>query len=169
MKVRFKMKRLLAVLSLCVGVSLSAGAQKVSLEFTGATVAQVLSAIKTQTKMDLVFSDQVVDVDRTVTIHLEEAELEVALEKLLEGTQTAFEIRGGKIYLVEKNSGQQKPGGKRKVTGLVVDAAGEPAIGVSVAVVGTSHGAITDLDGRFTLDLSGENTQLRISYVGYKS
>ena len=170
MKVRFKMKRLLVVLALCVGVASSAGAQKVSLEFTGATVAQVLSAIKSQTKMDLVFSDQIVDVDRVVTIKLKEAELPVALEKLLEGTQTTFEIRNGKIYLVEKTPARQKPGGKkRKVTGLVLDAAGEPAIGVSVAVVGTSQGVITDLDGRFALDLSGESDQLRISYVGYKS
>lgn len=170
MKVRFKMKRLLVVLALCVGVASSAGAQKVSLEFTGATVAQVLSAIKSQTKMDLVFSDQIVDVDRVVTIKLKEAELPVALEKLLEGTQTTFEIRNEKIYLVEKTPARQKPGGKkRKVTGLVLDADGEPAIGVSVAVVGTSQGVITDLDGRFALDLSGESDQLRISYVGYKS
>ncbi|NMA67048.1 MAG: SusC/RagA family TonB-linked outer membrane protein, partial [Clostridiaceae bacterium] len=52
--------------------------------------------------------------------------------------------------------------------GLVVDDAGEPLIGVSVVVDGTTNGTITDYDGNFTLSCSqGDN--LQISYVGYKS
>lgn len=52
------------------------------------------------------------------------------------------------------------------VTGTVKDANGEPLIGVSVAVSGTSNGTITDLDGNFSLDVQA-NDQLVFSYVGY--
>ena len=41
---------------------------------------------------------------------------------------------------------------KQKVTGTVTDEAGEPLIGVTVVENGASVGAITDLDGKFTLD-----------------
>ena len=53
------------------------------------------------------------------------------------------------------------------VKGNVSDAAG-PLIGVSVKVVGTSKGVITDLDGNFTLQCNAGD-ELEISYVGYKT
>ena len=53
------------------------------------------------------------------------------------------------------------------VKGKVVDAKGEPIIGASIKVVGTTNGAVTDLDGNFTLtNVSGGGT-LEISYIGY--
>ena len=55
---------------------------------------------------------------------------------------------------------------KQKVTGTVTDESGEPLIGVTVVENGASVGAITDLDGRFTLD-APSNATLTFSYVGY--
>lgn len=53
-----------------------------------------------------------------------------------------------------------------QVSGLIVDENGEPLLGVSVQVKGTTNGTITDIDGRFTLNCS-RNEILIISYVGY--
>ena len=53
----------------------------------------------------------------------------------------------------------------KKITGVVSDAAG-PVIGASVVVKGTSNGAATDLDGRFSLNVQPGQT-LVISYIGY--
>lgn len=55
-----------------------------------------------------------------------------------------------------------------KVTGRVVDESGEPIIGASVIQKGTNNGSVTDLDGNFTIPLSGKCI-LQISYVGYKT
>ena len=55
-----------------------------------------------------------------------------------------------------------------KVSGVVTDEAGEPLIGVSVLVKGTTLGNITDLNGRFSLDVP-EGSILEISYIGYKT
>mgnify|MGYP000004780928 CR=1 FL=1 len=50
--------------------------------------------------------------------------------------------------------------------GVVVDTTGEPIIGASVKVVGTTTGTITDLDGKFMVVVpSGK--QVEISYIGY--
>ncbi len=57
---------------------------------------------------------------------------------------------------------------QRTVTGTVKDAPGEPMIGVSVVVDGTSNGGVTDLDGKFSIQKVGNNGVLRFSYVGYK-
>ena len=52
------------------------------------------------------------------------------------------------------------------IKGTVNDETGEPVIGASVKVQGTNEGAITDLDGNFTVKASSDAT-LTISYVGY--
>ena len=54
---------------------------------------------------------------------------------------------------------------KKTITGIVVDKAGQPLIGVNVSVKGTTEGTITDLDGRFVLDVSPRSV-LIISYIG---
>lgn len=58
--------------------------------------------------------------------------------------------------------------GKITVQGTVVDATGEPLIGVSILEMGTTNGTITDFDGKFTLSVS-EKSKLELSYIGYKS
>ena len=55
-----------------------------------------------------------------------------------------------------------------KVQGVVKDQAGESVIGASVLQKGTSNGAITDLSGKFSLNVPS-NAVLTISYVGYKT
>ena len=52
------------------------------------------------------------------------------------------------------------------VTGNVADESGEPVIGASVQVKGTSHGTITDFDGNFAIDVENTKATLVISYVG---
>ena len=54
------------------------------------------------------------------------------------------------------------------ISGLVIDAAGEPIIGASVVEKGTTNGGITDLDGKFTLTITPGAT-LKISFVGYQT
>lgn len=56
-----------------------------------------------------------------------------------------------------------------KVTGTVVDELGEPIIGASVLVKGTSNGTVTDIDGNFTIPSVPKDGSLVISYVGYVS
>ena len=54
----------------------------------------------------------------------------------------------------------------RSISGTVVDEIGDPAIGASVVVKGTTTGTATDLDGNFQLDVM-DNAVLVISYIGY--
>ena len=56
-----------------------------------------------------------------------------------------------------------------KVSGTVVDAQGEPIIGASVMVKGTTTGTVTDFDGKFTIQKVPQNGTLAISYVGYRT
>ncbi len=58
---------------------------------------------------------------------------------------------------------------QKTVSGTVVDATGEPVIGASVIVKGTSTGTVTDFDGNFTIQNVPESATLVFSYVGFRT
>ncbi len=56
----------------------------------------------------------------------------------------------------------------KKISGTVYDAStGEPLIGVSVIEVGTTNGAITDLDGKYMFEITSD--KVSYSYIGYRT
>ena len=54
----------------------------------------------------------------------------------------------------------------KKVSGVVTDNTGEPILGANVVVKGTTEGTVTDMDGKYTLDVPN-NATLSISFIGY--
>lgn len=56
----------------------------------------------------------------------------------------------------------------RKAVGVVTDKTGEAIIGANVIVKGTTNGTITDMDGRFELDVPN-NATLQVSYIGFNT
>jgi hypothetical protein len=57
----------------------------------------------------------------------------------------------------------------RQITGLVLDGAGEPLVGVTVVAAGSNAGVVTDFDGRFRIQIDNSVQQLVASYVGFNA
>ena len=57
----------------------------------------------------------------------------------------------------------------RNIKGQIVDETGEPLIGVSVFVKGTTVGTITDMDGNYALEVPEGSNTLEVSYIGYRT
>lgn len=85
--------------------------------------------------------------------------LTLALLSLTSAQAIPFSV--GENHAIE----QQK---SEKVRGVVKDSSGEPLIGVTVSIKGTSNGTITDMDGNFVLDVPA-NATIIFSYIGYKT
>ena len=56
---------------------------------------------------------------------------------------------------------------QQSITGTVTDNSGEPLIGASILVAGTTTGTVTDFDGTFTLNVPEGSEELLVSYTGY--
>lgn len=54
------------------------------------------------------------------------------------------------------------------VTGTITSTSGEPLLGVNILEVGTSNGTVSDVDGKYSIDLTAPNASLQISYTGYE-
>lgn len=148
----------------------NASAQKVTLSFHNETFEKVLTSIKKQTGLSPVFSEQIVNLNRKVNINVNSVSVEDALNQLLTGTNISYEIKNKKLYLMEKK--QEKPSApksysKKTLTGVVTDDRGNPVIGATVIVKGTSEGTITDLNGKFNIEASPKAV-LKVTYIGFQ-
>ena len=81
------------------------------------------------------------------------------------GTAMPFAANAAVESVLSSQSTQQA----KKITGKVLDAAGEPIIGASVLVKGSGTGAVTDIDGNFSLADVSENAVISISSIGYQT
>lgn len=96
------------------------------------------------------------------------------LAKLFAGKDVAYQMEGTHIVLTktEKSlnevSVQQQSKRMENITGVVLDEAGEPIIGASVKVQNTTIGTITDLEGKFKLELPAKSV-IEISFIGYRT
>lgn len=168
-----KLKTIIVLSALFFAASTSLQAKKVSLNFNNAQFGKVLMAIKQQTGYELVYSDQVIDENKTVSIKAENVEVKEALTDLLNNTDVSYRIVNNKIYFIKKNTeddnrtNASEKSNKSIVTGNVTDENGEPMIGVSILVRGTRTGAITDVNGHYSINTPA-NGVLIFKYVGYQ-
>lgn len=146
-----------------------ASAQRVSISFNNVKVEKVLSAITKQTGLSVAYSKQVVNLDRLVSVQVEDTDVSLVLEKLVADTSLSYEIKSNKIYLFEKQAATVVSGVSqqmKQISGTITDQNGEPVIGANVVEKGTTNGTITGIDGIFSLSVS-PNSILSVSYIGY--
>ena len=156
---------LLAAVLLAASVT-AVSAQQVTVRLRQVRLVQVLDEISRQTGYAFYHSRPTVDPDRIVSLDVADTKLETALDRLFAGTQIGYKIKNRKIYLTAKPAASTPPLQPRTVKGTVTDASGEPVIGATVVVKGTTRGASTGIDGGFALDVTPADV-LVVSYIGY--
>ena len=147
------------------------GAQGViSVKGQAMTIKQAIQLIEKNS--DYTFFYNAADLKNTTNKNLNcEGTIEEVLKEVFKGSGITYMIKGNEIILKvnKEEATQQQPKKKRTVTGTVVDAEnGDPVIGATVVVKGQKDGVITDLDGNFTIAISGSKAQLEFSYIGYR-
>lgn len=162
------MRTLLVLLFMTVSIQWSYA--QLNLKVSRATLGTVIEQIKSQSKYQFFYDDKLASL-AVENVDVKNASIEDALTQILKNKNVSYKVEDNIIYLSEKdNSTQQtKPATQeRTVTGKVIDATGEGLIGVNVQVKGTSNGAITDIDGNYSLSVPAAG-ELVFSYIGYRT
>ena len=172
-------KKTAAALALCLSMSVSTFGQSQVIHLTQnkATVSSIIKAIEKQTQMSVDFSQNTINLNKTVSLKSKSETLGELMNQILKGNgNLTYKIVDRHIIIVKagQNGAQsvqsaQQGSGKYKITGCVLDNNGEPIIGASVLEQGTKNGTVTDIDGNFVLNSSKENPTLDISYIGFLS
>ena len=155
-----------------VQAAVKAQGQTVSLKLEQVSVAEAIRQLKEQTQLDFFFSNKQVDVDRKVSLDLQDIRLDEALKMLL-GEGYSYEFLDDIVVIkpVEvKNPEMGVPQEKVTVKGVVRDEKGHPLPGVAILLKGTTIGVATDIDGKYSLQLpSSQSITLVFSFVGMKT
>lgn len=170
-------KKTAATLALCLSMSMSTFGQNQVIHLTQnkATVSSIIKAIEKQTKMSVDFSQNTINLNKTVNLKSKSLSLGEIMNQILSGNGAlSYKIVDRHIIIVkgeqrcvQSTQTTQQGSGKHKIAGCVFDNNGEPIIGASVVEQGTKNGTVTDIDGNFVLNCSKENATLSVSYIGF--
>ncbi|WP_448702437.1 TonB-dependent receptor [Mucilaginibacter sp. AW1-3] len=182
---------LIAILLTGVAYSNSLKAQdmldkKVNLTVQNISLVDALNDLQKNNSVKFIYSKSSINMQKKVSIAAVNEPLKNVLDQLLKPNGIDYEVlknrivlgkspedthsvsvSGGRVVLKEK-AGNTKVVAGIPVSGKIVDAKGEPIIGVSVLEKGTTNGTTTDIDGKFTLNVNGPNSILVISFIGFK-
>lgn len=143
--------------------NISVNAQKVTFNGEKVSLKQAFEKIESVSKYKIAYNTALLDVNKTVTLNQKNADVLKVLDTILAGTGCTYQVNNGYIVITPVKKSVIK-----KIKGTVKDVKGEPIIGATVIVKGTTNGTITDFDGNFFLNAE-DGVNLEISYIGYQS
>lgn len=164
-----KITALLVLLAIS-GISASTYAQnfKVSLKKQDVSILEILKEIEQTSEFTFFFNDNQVNVNKKASVNVQDASLEEVLDQVLKKTGYTYQVIDRQVLInaagTESKTMVTQQG--KKIMGVITDSHGEPVIGANVVVKGTTNGTITDLDGKFAMDVP-ENAVLQVSFIGY--
>lgn len=162
----------LIAFSLQISASVYSQTTKLSLNVQNQSIKDILYLIENQTDFRFIYESGKINLDKKVSVQVREQSVEFVLRQLFNNEGVDYEITENNLILINpspeqlKSAAQEK--NRKKITGVVRDQKGEPIIGANVFEKGTTNGTVTDIDGKYSLEVS-MGSLLQISYIGYDS
>jgi len=174
--------RISCILMVCTflisSLALTANAQTVkekgiTLRIQNETVVNTFNKISKLTNFRFFYDQEVVNQSPRVSLDLKDATITQVLDAITNQSHLIFSrtnntIAVSKVKPVQAQDAQQQQH-RRNISGTVVDANGEPVIGASVMLQGSSTGTVTDMNGHYTLSNVPDNANISVSFIGYKT
>ncbi|WP_159439031.1 SusC/RagA family TonB-linked outer membrane protein [Maribacter ulvicola] len=150
---------------------------KITINLQNVSVKQLIDEIEKTTDYQFFFRIEDVDLERTVSIQMNNVNISDILNSIFDSTTTTFNKNDLRIYLLKKPNALTNFEKAQKVTltsqlsieGTVQDIDGNPLAGATIIEKGTDNGVIADFDGKFTINVTDENVVLIVSYLGFAS
>lgn len=140
-----------------------------TLKFTNTAIIDVLKNIEKNSDYVFLYSSSLKSaLQEKVSLNVKNASIRELMNRVLGGTALRYRIDQRQITITRTERAQptqQHP--TLKVTGVVTDENGDPAVGATIKEKGTINGTVTDAQGTFSLNVPGDAI-LTITYVGYQ-
>lgn len=144
---------------------------QLTLHLENKTLIEVMSAIEKKSDYKFYYNTNVLDLKRRVNIEVVNETIPVVLEKLFASTKISYQINGRDVVLTVPGAEPAKrPAAEANfVKGTVYDRNGNPLIGASIILEGTTSGTTTGFDGMYAIRVSKQMVRLTVSFLGYVS
>ena len=150
--------------------------KKVTIHLKKNEVENVLQKIEKLAGINFMYSPELIESKRKVSIDAESKPLSEVLTDFLSPLSINYEVSGQQILLKRKNETpvenktnivQESEKIEEVITGTVTDEKGETLVGVSIQIKGTTRGTTTDPNGKYRISIPNEQTVLVFTSVGY--
>ena len=150
------------------GFQLSAQVQSksFSVKVDNITLKEAIEVIKKQGNYSFLIRNNDIDLNRKVSVNINNGTINDVMGQLLAGTDVSYEVNGPRVIMFHAVTPQKEQEKAFVLKGRITDPTGEGVIGANVKVVDSTEGTITDMDGNFSLMVT-PNARLSISYIGY--
>ena len=151
--------------------SVQARNNKIIVDVKDIALSEVLKSISAQSDYRFVYNNRVIDVNQKISVSISDRDINMVLNKVLYGTGITYMIMDGQIALTPQQKAQEQSGKpkERVIRGRVTDSSGEILPGADVFVDGTTNGAVTDMDGNFTIIVPDDpSTVLVFNFIGMR-
>ena len=150
------------------GFQLSAQEQskRFSVKVDNITLKEAIEVIKKQGNYSFLIRNNDIDLNRKVSVNINNGTINDVMGQLLAGTDVSYEVNGPRVIMFHAVTPQKEQEKAFVLKGRITDPTGEGVIGANVKVVDSTEGTITDMDGNFSLMVT-PNARLSISYIGY--
>jgi TonB-linked SusC/RagA family outer membrane protein len=141
---------------------------KVTVVTKNASIIEVLEQIRTSSKLNILYSADELDVNKSISVNFENASVEDVLNSVLEGQHVGYVMKGDKVIISKKRYVEPVRGQQDfvELKGKVTDVSGLSIPGVNVFVKGTTLGTITDIDGNYLLNIPATSKVIVFSFIG---
>ena len=149
-----------------------AAGQSVTLRLENVSLKEAFKEIKRQLGYRLAYNEQVINTIGNVSVDVVSGNINEVMEQCLRGSDFSYEIENQIIVIYKKQAGADMAAPQKliKLEGVVVDSKGGVLPGVTVVVKGTTIGVATDIDGKFSLEITETpGISLEFSFVGMNS
>jgi len=167
------LKLVILLTVICLQVSARAVSQQITISENNIPLEKVFKAFRKQTGYSFFYRVDLLQKAKPINLHLTGVTLEEALKKCFEGQPFTYEILNKTVIIKPKevsksdNTKETKAAQAIDIKGKVTSAAGEPLIGVTVVIKGTTTGTSTDVSGSYTLNVPNNGGTLVFSYIGF--
>lgn len=161
-------RKSLVVGGFCMISSLAMSAQ-ISLTLENKSTRDVIREIERVSEYRFFYNEDLQGLDQKININTNDANIQTVLNEIQRQTSIHYVIKENNQIVLSagvKSNKTQQVGDGRIIKGTILDATGMPVIGANVMVKGTTNGTITDMDGKFSLEVD-KNAILVVSYIGY--
>ena len=145
--------------------------QKITLQGDNLSLKDYLNTIEKQTEYLFIY-DAGVNVNKKISMNMVSTSIKEVLDNMSSQLGLSYSQKGSYIvlssYKAKATSVPAVAQQKKTITGVVTDDMGEPIIGANVIEKGTTNGIITDMDGKFTLEIA-PGAIVQVSYIGYNT
>ncbi|HET7118986.1 MAG TPA: TonB-dependent receptor [Hanamia sp.] len=158
------------LLSACLQVSATGFSQNITLSEKNVTLQKVFKQIHKQTGYQFFYEDEMLDKVGRISINVKDAPLEKVLAICFKDAPFTYSVENNAITVRPKNVDvvlQPQLLAINNIHGTIKDDKGNPLVGVSVIVKGTTKGTSTNTNGSFSIDANAGDV-LEFSFVGYQ-